>query len=136
MRLLEQRQPPHRTAALPVHVEDVERRDTIFFDGACGMCSTSAKRLQRIVAPRGFALQAFQADPSFQEVPDEMKLRTRDGTIFGGADAIVYVARRIWWAWPLWAVSLVPGMMRVLRFVYRIVAKNRYRISGACRIDR
>jgi len=31
-----------------------------------------------------------------------MRLRLRDGRVFGGAAAVVEIARRIWWAWPLW----------------------------------
>jgi hypothetical protein len=63
-----------------------------------------------------------------------MKLRTRDGAIVGGADAFVYISRHIWWAWPFWLLSTVPGAIRVMRKVYARIARNRHRISAACRI--
>jgi predicted DCC family thiol-disulfide oxidoreductase YuxK len=108
--------------------------DVIFFDGTCGLCSASAKRLRRIVSPRGFRFEPFQSSARFNDVPDEMKLLTHDGALLGGADAIVYVSRRIWWGWPLWAIAQVPGVMALLRTLYRRLAANRHRISGACRL--
>jgi membrane bound O-acyltransferase family protein/DCC1-like thiol-disulfide oxidoreductase len=69
---------------------------------------------------------------SVGEIPDEMKLRTREGRILGGADAAVYIARRIWWAWPIWLMSRIPGGMPMMRRGYRFVARRRHRISRAC----
>jgi predicted DCC family thiol-disulfide oxidoreductase YuxK len=63
---------------------------------------------------------------------EEMKLLTEEGKVFGGADALLRIARGIWWAWPLFALSLLPGVRPSLRFVYRRVAQNRYCIAGSC----
>ena len=128
--------PPKARPSRPGPDATPSPRDTIYFDGTCGMCTGTAKRLHRIVSPRGFALEPFQNSTEFSEVPEEMKLRTRDGRLLGGGDAIVYVCRHIWWAWPMWVMSFIPGMMPLLRWCYRKLARNRYRISGACRIDR
>ncbi len=114
---------------------------TIYFDGSCGLCTASVRRFQRIVIPRGFAFVPLQ-DPGVAEllglspgeIPDEIKLRTRDRDILSGADALVYVAGKIWWAWPVWAISFLPGAMWVMRGLYRRLASNRRRISGACRL--
>lgn len=114
---------------------------TIYFDGACGMCTAGAQRMQRIVGKRGFALVPLQ-EPGVAEmlglapgeVPDEMKLRTQDGAILGGVDALLYISRRVWWMLPLWVISFVPGATWLLRAVYRRIAQNRYRMSGTCRI--
>ena len=38
----------------------------------------------------------------------EMRVATGDGNIYGGAEAIVYLARQIWWAWPLYAAAKLP----------------------------
>ena len=116
--------------------------DTIYFDASCGMCSVSAHRFQRILRRYGFAFVALQ-DPGVSkaigvhpgEIPDEMKLQKRDGQTLGGADAIVHICGRIWWAWPVWAISRIPQAMRVMRTIYNKVATNRHRISKACRID-
>ena len=45
------------------------------------------------------------------------------------------IARRIWWAWPLWAVSRLPGAMRPMHAAYRWLARRRGCANGACRID-
>lgn len=132
---------PRKDRPSKVGMTHAPQPDTIYFDASCGMCSTSAQRLKRIVSPYGFALAPLQ-DPGIGatlglqpgEVPDEMKLRTRDGQTLGGADAIVYICRRIWWAWPIWAISRIPLAMRVMRTIYNKVARNRHRISNACRI--
>ena len=73
-------------------------------------------------------------------VPDErllaeMRLRLRDGKVFGGAAAVVEIARRIWWAWPLWALSRLPGAMRPMHATYRWIARHRTCPNGACGID-
>src|SRR4051812_10913810 len=114
---------------------------TIYFDGACGMCTAGAQRMQRVLAKRGFALVSLQEPGvaemlglSPDEVPDEMKLRTPNGTILGGVDAVLYISRRVWWLMPLWLVSFVPRAKWTLQAMYRRIAQNRDRIGGACRI--
>ena len=64
-----------------------------------------------------------------------MRLRLVDGTVFGGAEAVVEIARRIWWAWPLWALSRLPGAMRIMRAAYGWVARHRSCANGACRLE-
>ena len=63
-----------------------------------------------------------------------MRLLLTDGRSLGGADAIVEIARRIWWAWPLWVISRFPGVMGILRAGYRILAANRHCANGVCLI--
>lgn len=69
-----------------------------------------------------------------REVLKEMRVVTAHGEMYGGAAAVVYLARRIWWAWPLWALAQVPGTMRVLRAVYRWVAAHRHCVSATCAV--
>jgi predicted DCC family thiol-disulfide oxidoreductase YuxK len=42
--------------------------------------------------------------------------------------------RRIWWAYPLYLISVAPVSRLVFDWGYRTFAANRYRISGACRL--
>ena len=107
--------------------------ETIYYDGSCGLCSASVARLRRLLSPRGFVFEPLQNSRRFSDVPDEMKLLTRDRRILGGAEAIVYAARRIWWAWPLWAFSRVPGVTAVMRAGYRVIARRRGCVAGVCR---
>lgn len=65
---------------------------------------------------------------------EEMQLLLGEGRKLGGADAIVEIARRIWWVWPLWFLSRLPGAMPLLRAAYRVLAANRHCANGACLI--
>ncbi|HET7625837.1 MAG TPA: hypothetical protein VFM25_11290, partial [Verrucomicrobiae bacterium] len=68
------------------------------------------------------------------ETFSEMKFITRGNQVFGGAEAVVRIARSIWWAWPVFALSRFPGMMRLMQKYYRHVAANRPCAGGACRV--
>src|SRR5207237_322854 len=66
----------------------------------------------------------------------EMKLVAKDGAVFGGVDAMLRIARGIWWAWPLYALSFLPGAKTVLRHAYGMVAERRNCAAGACACPR
>jgi predicted DCC family thiol-disulfide oxidoreductase YuxK len=91
----------------------------VFYDADCAFCRRWAKRGERWMAGKGYR---FEPMP---EPLDEMKVVTADGSMTGGAEAVVHLARQVWWAWPVWAVSQVPGMQTVLRAGYRQVARRR-----------
>src|ERR1700682_678743 len=110
-----------------------------FYDADCPFCIRIAKLFARVLVPRGFALAPLQ-DPrvpdllglSEMELLREMRLLTAEGQQYGGADAAVFIARNIWWAWPLYALAQLPGMMLILRAGYRSVAARRSGASGTC----
>lgn len=66
----------------------------------------------------------------------EMKLLTEYGQIYGGADALAQIARRIWWAWPLFALAHIPGAAILLRTLYQRIAANRNCIGNACQLPK
>ena len=112
----------------------------VFFDADCPFCTRIARRMRPVLEPRGFGLAALQ-DPRAQallslsgaELLQEMRLLTSDGRQYGGAAAFVEIARRVWWAWPLYALSCVPGMRSLMRAIYRKVAARRSCAAGTCR---
>jgi predicted DCC family thiol-disulfide oxidoreductase YuxK len=113
----------------------------IFFDGTCGLCTASYRRFGPMTERRGFRWSALQEPHAREllrlaegELPGEMKLRRPDGTILGGVDALLHVARHIWWAWPAWFLSCVPGVKPLLRITYRWLARNRHKVSNVCRL--
>lgn len=113
------------------------RAGWLFFDGDCRFCTSLAQRLRPVLQPRGFELAELQ-DPRVRDLlrlPDEELLREvllllLDGTLLGGAGAILYLARKIWWAWPLAALSYLPGVRILARAVYRWVASHRHCLAG------
>ncbi len=118
-------------------------RGWVFFDRDCSVCTSLARRLRRVLESRGFGLAALQ-DPRVQALlalpPEdllrEMRVATGDGNIYGGAEAVVYLARQIWWAWPLYAAAKLPGVPRILDAGYRWFAERRTCASGFCSISR
>jgi len=113
----------------------------IFYDGECQLCINNIRRHEKLLRRHGFELVALQT-PWVREClglkPDseltEMKLLSADGKIYGGADALLQIARRVWWAWSLFALAKIPGMIFPLRAIYRRVAANRHCLGGACKI--
>jgi len=65
-----------------------------------------------------------------------MRVVTSDSADFGGADAVIFLARKIWWAWPFYAVAQIPGAHRLIYLVYRWIAAHRGCNHGACAISR
>ncbi len=44
--------------------------------------------------------------------------------------------RRLWWAYPLYLLSSVPGLSRIFDWGYRAFARNRRVISPSCELPR
>jgi predicted DCC family thiol-disulfide oxidoreductase YuxK len=104
----------------------------LFFDAECGFCTRFSQWVAPILARRGFAVAPLQ-DPRVsallgmprQELLRELRFLLQDGAQYGGADAVLALAREIWWGRPLVWVSKLPGMMKLLHVGYRWVAGRR-----------
>jgi hypothetical protein len=55
----------------------------------------------------------------------EMRVLTSDGRDLGGADAVIFLGRQIWWAWPFVALAQLPRMHKLLDRGYRWFAAHR-----------
>ena len=62
----------------------------------------------------------------------DIRLLFNDGRQLAGADVYRYVMRRLWWAYPLYLLSIIPGLRQLFDRAYRVFADNRLRISAAC----
>jgi predicted DCC family thiol-disulfide oxidoreductase YuxK len=119
----------------------VPREGWILYDGGCGFCFRWVHFWERTVEARGFALKDLQSayedgvlQISQETLLDDIRVLLRSGKMQSGADAYLYVARRIWWAWPFCAVFQLPVLNGVLWWGYRWFNRNRYRISRHCRL--
>lgn len=115
------------------------RAGWILYDGRCGFCFRWVHLWKEVVARRGFALKDLQsasADGSLQVSPEnllgDILILTRAGKLESGANAYLYVARQIWWAWPFYAIFSLPVFNSILWCGYRWFNRNRYRISRHC----
>ena len=116
----------------------------LFFDAECGFCTRIARWLAPILFRRGMGVAPLQ-DPRVgallgltrQELLRELRFLLSDGTQYGGADAVLAVAREIRWARPLVWLSRIPCVMSLMHSGYQAVARNRKcaaGVSSACDI--
>ena len=99
---------------------------TIFYDGTCSFCTQWARR--------GEAL-GFRCEPlNDGRTAAVMKVRTAEGTELGGAEAIAHLCRQVWWLWPVWWVSRMPGIGRAGRWGYAVVASRRHCRRDGCKL--
>lgn len=114
-----------RLAAIP-------RGGWILYDGDCRHCTGAANRFHHIFARRGFQfipLQTPWVQRRLKLVPgaplEEMRVVTEAGGDFGGADAVLFLARQVWWLRPLSLLGRLPRMHRALDHGYRWIAAHR-----------
>jgi predicted DCC family thiol-disulfide oxidoreductase YuxK len=113
----------------------------VLYDGECGFCKSWIDRLHPSLRSRGFKVAPLQEAwvqkrlklPA-DKLLEEMRVITPDQQVLGGADAVVYLAGQIPWGWPLYAVSFIPGIKRLLHVIYRFVASHRHYFSSTCSI--
>ncbi|HTZ95868.1 MAG TPA: DCC1-like thiol-disulfide oxidoreductase family protein [Terriglobales bacterium] len=96
-------------------------RGWVFYDGACGFCSRWLKFWQPTLKRYGFEIASLQeawvaerlqlAGP---ELLYDLRMLMKDGQTAAGANVYLQVARRIWWAWPFYAVFSLPGFNRLI----------------------
>ncbi len=116
-------------------------RDWILYDGDCRSCAGAAKRFERIFRRRGFLFLPLQTDWVMKRLDlepgaplEEMRVLTSDGRDVGGADAVIFLGRQIWWVWPFVALARLPGMHKLLDRGYRWIAAHRGCDHIACNL--
>ena len=131
---------------MPVNPQTTANNEThgwIFYDAGCSLCVRAAARANRLLERRGFRLLPLQTPGTAErlrvtqdELPAEMHLLTPSGQRLGGADALVEIARHIWWAKPLVLMARLPGAMPLLRRLYARLAANRQCLNDVCNTHR
>jgi len=107
--------------------------ECVLFDGECSLCKGYARRFNLTLKKRGIGLVPLQsafAQDKLDGVSDplkEMLLVTADKKVIGGADAFIYLSRKIWWAYGFYLLAHIPGVRFVYRRIYAHVACNRHR---------
>lgn len=111
----------------------------VFYDGECAFCRRWVDRGYGTLVRHGFHMVSLQAPWARSrlgmkegEPLTEMRMLTADGHIYGGADVVVQVARRIWWAWPFYIFAQLPGIKPAMRTIYWRIAANRHCLAGKC----
>jgi predicted DCC family thiol-disulfide oxidoreductase YuxK len=112
----------------------------IFYDEDCGICRALARRWESRLRRRGYILAALQSpwvsqrlDLPQEELLRDLRLLMSDGRQFIGADAYREIFQHVWWLYPLYLFSILPGGRFLFDRTYRFVADNRHRFSQSCR---
>jgi predicted DCC family thiol-disulfide oxidoreductase YuxK len=114
----------------------------VLYDGDCGFCSHWVQFWKPTLERRRIGIAALQEPwvaerlqrPTAELLVDILLL-SRSGDLVAGADVYLRVARRIWWAWPFYALFSLPGFNRLIKTGYRWFARNRHCVSRACKLD-
>jgi predicted DCC family thiol-disulfide oxidoreductase YuxK len=115
------------------------REGWVLFDGDCGICNRWVPLWGSTLERLGLGIAPLQS-PWVQErtglapaaLLSDLRLLRPDGRLIAGADVYRYVMRRIWWAYPLYLLSVTPGLRRLFDWSYRNFARHRRRISASC----
>lgn len=119
------------------------QRPIIFFDGVCALCNGFVDLMLRVDRKKVFLFAPIQGEtarellPPFGEDPEEWSMVYLDERgIHDQSDASLEVYRRLGGFWtPLGWLRFVPRFVR--NPIYRVIARNRYRLFGkreTCRI--
>lgn len=116
---------------------DRPNADVVIYDGQCRICTAQIRRLARWDRSGRLAYLSLHDPEVMRRYPDltheammaEMYVVDRHGRRHPGASAIRYLSRRLprlWWAAP---VLNLPGTLPLWKWLYRQVAKRRYRFG-------
>jgi predicted DCC family thiol-disulfide oxidoreductase YuxK len=110
----------------------------LFFDGDCAFCSASVRQVVRFDRREQICFAPLQGGFSrkigFEKYASEeggtmVLLRESDGKVFLHSDGLIELARIFGGGWKLFTLArFIPKPLR--DFVYRAIARNRYRIMG------
>lgn len=115
-------------------------KEWVFYDGQCRMCVGLSQKIKHTLNSKGIGLIPLQVDwvrkrtAHIKDPLKEMLFQTSKGEVLGGIDAVIFLARKIWWMYGIYLLSKIPGMRFVLERGYQWIARNRYCVSGWCRI--
>lgn len=120
-------------------IESRPDADVVIYDGKCGFCRSQVQRIARWDRGGRLAFLSLHDPVVAQRYGDlpperlmqEMAIVDQAGRRHWGAEAFRYLTRRLPRLWPLAPLMHVPLSLPLWRFLYRQVAKRRYRLGKA-----
>jgi predicted DCC family thiol-disulfide oxidoreductase YuxK len=113
-------------------------KDVVLFDGQCNFCRSQINILRRLDSRHRLEFVSLHDDEvetkypnlTFEQLMEQMWIVTADGAQYGGAYAVRYLSTRLPILWPVAPLMYFSFSMPLWCFLYRMVAKYRYRIAG------
>jgi len=105
----------------------------VLYDASCPFCTAGAYAFKNTLEKQNCKIKPLQNQTVMkildvkegQDFP-EMKVIGDDSKLYGGANAIIYVCKKIWWASPLWALAHMPFARTIFDYIYKLIAKRRH----------
>jgi len=118
------------------------RKPTVIYDGTCGICAGNLKWLYRLDTLKKFDAIPYQTEDllvrfphlEMEECEKAMHLVFPDGRTYTGSDGFREVFLRMPLMFLFGLIMSVPPMPWVLRKLYPVLARNRYKIGGSCEL--
>jgi predicted DCC family thiol-disulfide oxidoreductase YuxK len=118
----------------------------VLYDADCGICTHTARLLRRLDRRARLDLRPLEVGaelpdaPSLDALRDVLHVRDASGRWTAGGAALVGIGRALPLLRPIAVAASLPGFRRLVEPGYRLVARNRHRISRwlgltACRVD-
>ena len=108
----------------------MNQRPVILFDGVCHLCNGLVQFVLRRDAAGVFDFAPLQSEFAKGRFSLESVVLLEAGQVYCAESAVLRILSRLRMPWPLvgWIVALAPR--RMLAWLYRLLAKHRYRWFG------
>ena len=118
--------------------DELTAADVVIYDGQCNFCRSQVGHLRRLDRTGRLAFLSLHdprvaerfPDLTHEQLMEQMYVIDGKGRRHGGADAVRYLTRRLPLLWLAAPILHLPGTAKLWRWIYRQVAKRRYKLAG------
>lgn len=125
----------------PIHLATPAERpsaDVVIYDGHCRFCTGQVRRLASwdrggklaFVSLHDPFVAEHYPDLSHDDMMKQMYVVDQRGGRHGGAAALRYLSRKLPRLWPLMPILHIPFSLPLWGWLYKQVAKRRYKLAG------
>ena len=114
------------------------QKDVVLYDGQCNFCRSQVNILRRLDGRNRLEFVSLHSPDvatnypnlTHEQLMEQIWIVTPPGKQYGGAYAVKYLSIRLPILWPIAPLMYVPFSMPLWCFLYRQIAKYRYKIAG------
>ncbi|BBI32555.1 thiol-disulfide oxidoreductase DCC family protein [Cohnella abietis] len=116
---------------------------TVVYDGQCKLCLATVDKLKNLPIRAQLTFVSLQSlisgqvkiwpgieDVTLDELSAQMHVTDEQGRRFSGSEGLLFLMRQIPSLSWLGRLGALPGFNGLIRLIYRIVARYRYRLFG------
>lgn len=99
------------------------------------------RNTEKLLTSRGFKTAPLQSAWVKDKIPmtdeqlvEDILMLTPGEKIVRGADVYRAIMKKVWWLYPFFLLSLVPGLNYIFNWSYKTFNKNRHLISKTCQL--